>query len=63
MAKSTPKKITQNSSKGTITTIIQLFPLFFFSFQANGDSSQGKYGGGVVGAAGAGSLFVANHAY
>lgn len=33
------------------------------SLQANGDASLGKYGGGVVGAAGAGSLFVANHAY
>lgn len=31
--------------------------------KANGDSSQGKYAGGTVGAAGAGSLFVANHAY
>ncbi|XP_053697698.1 fructose-bisphosphate aldolase isoform X2 [Sabethes cyaneus] len=31
--------------------------------KANGDASQGKYGGGIVGAAGAGSLFVANHAY
>lgn len=31
--------------------------------QANSDASLGKYGGGVTGAAGAGSLFVANHAY
>ncbi|XP_062556098.1 fructose-bisphosphate aldolase-like isoform X3 [Armigeres subalbatus] len=33
------------------------------SLFANGDASLGKYGGGVVGAAGQGSLFVANHAY
>lgn len=31
--------------------------------KANGEASQGKYGGGVVGAAGTGSLFIANHAY
>lgn len=40
-----------------------IFSIFLLSFQANGDSSLGKYGGGVVGAAGQGSLFVANHAY
>lgn len=36
---------------------------FLLPFQANGEASLGKYGGGVVGAAGTGSLFIANHAY
>lgn len=31
--------------------------------RANGEASLGKYGGGVVGAGGGASLFVANHAY
>lgn len=40
--------------------IIEFSSLFF---QANGEASLGKYGGGVVGAGADASLFVANHAY
>lgn len=35
----------------------------FFFFQANSESSLGKYAGGVSGAAGDAALFIANHAY
>ena len=37
--------------------------VFFFYFQANSEAARGVYAGGVAGAAGGQSLFVANHSY
>ena len=51
------KKQCQNSTSSLFVTLSVVV------FQANGEACLGKYAGGVAGAAGGQSLFVAGHAY